>query len=378
MQALAARWRLRCASCCCASRAAASPATPTSSCPRRGRTATPASSSWSRPSIRPCPARTRSARRPSCSRRACSRCASPRRSCGSRRRAASSRPGRRCRDGRCESVEFTNVACFADRLDAPLEVEGLGTIAVDVAYGGMWYAIADAARARLRDRAGRGARPLARRRADPRGGARAAAVRPSREPRDRRRQHRPDRRALAGRRRGQPQRRRRRAGPARPLGHRHRPLGAARRAARAWADGRRRRDDPRLGDRLDLRRPDRRRGDASAGARRSCRRSAAAPGSPASTQLYRRSRRPLPRGLPARPTPGASAGSTARPDGGARSSAPRRSPQDNGTVVSANAACSGTSKRATPAAFVVTVPAIEFVPSPLAFQTASVERRVLR
>ena len=35
-----------------------------------------------------------------------------------------------CRDGRCESVEFTNVPCFADRLD--------------VAYGGMWYAIADA------------------------------------------------------------------------------------------------------------------------------------------------------------------------------------------------------------------------------------------
>src|SRR4051794_27863285 len=31
----------------------------------------------------------------------------------------------RCRDGRCESVEFTNVPCFVDRLDAPLEVEGL-------------------------------------------------------------------------------------------------------------------------------------------------------------------------------------------------------------------------------------------------------------
>jgi proline racemase len=51
----------------------------------------------------------------------------------------------RCRDGRCESVELTNVPCFADRIDAPLEVEGLGTIAVDVAFGGMWYAIADAA-----------------------------------------------------------------------------------------------------------------------------------------------------------------------------------------------------------------------------------------
>jgi len=49
-----------------------------------------------------------------------------------------------CRDGRCESVELTNVPCFADRLDAPLEVEGLGTLSVDVAFGGMWYAIADA------------------------------------------------------------------------------------------------------------------------------------------------------------------------------------------------------------------------------------------
>jgi len=50
----------------------------------------------------------------------------------------------RCRDGKCESIELTNVACFVERLDAPLEVDGLGTLRVDVAYGGMWYAIADA------------------------------------------------------------------------------------------------------------------------------------------------------------------------------------------------------------------------------------------
>ncbi len=50
----------------------------------------------------------------------------------------------RCRDGKCESVELTNVPCFADRLDAPLEAEGLGSLVVDVAFGGMWYAIADA------------------------------------------------------------------------------------------------------------------------------------------------------------------------------------------------------------------------------------------
>ena len=50
-----------------------------------------------------------------------------------------------CRDGRVESVELTNVPSFVARLDAPLEVEGLGTLIVDVAFGGMWYAIADAA-----------------------------------------------------------------------------------------------------------------------------------------------------------------------------------------------------------------------------------------
>ena len=50
----------------------------------------------------------------------------------------------RCRDGKCESVELANVPCFADSLDAPLEVDGLGTLTVDVAFGGMWYTIADA------------------------------------------------------------------------------------------------------------------------------------------------------------------------------------------------------------------------------------------
>jgi trans-L-3-hydroxyproline dehydratase len=49
-----------------------------------------------------------------------------------------------CRAGKVEWVELENVPCFADRLDAALEVEGMGTIEVDIAYGGMWYAIADA------------------------------------------------------------------------------------------------------------------------------------------------------------------------------------------------------------------------------------------
>jgi proline racemase len=41
-------------------------------------------------------------------------------------------------------VELTNVPCFAVHVDAQLEVAGIGTIAVHVAFGGMWYAIADA------------------------------------------------------------------------------------------------------------------------------------------------------------------------------------------------------------------------------------------
>jgi proline racemase len=50
-----------------------------------------------------------------------------------------------CRNGKVEWVELENVPCFAPRLDAPLEVDGLGTLTVDLAYGGMFYAIADAA-----------------------------------------------------------------------------------------------------------------------------------------------------------------------------------------------------------------------------------------
>ena len=50
-----------------------------------------------------------------------------------------------CRDGRVESVELTNVPSFAAHVGAPLEVPEVGTLEVDVAFGGMWYAIADAA-----------------------------------------------------------------------------------------------------------------------------------------------------------------------------------------------------------------------------------------
>ncbi|HEY2016257.1 MAG TPA: proline racemase family protein [Bryobacteraceae bacterium] len=49
------------------------------------------------------------------------------------------------RDGKVKKVTFRNVPAFATHLDAPVEVRGLGTVTVDVAYGGMFYVIADAA-----------------------------------------------------------------------------------------------------------------------------------------------------------------------------------------------------------------------------------------
>ncbi len=50
-----------------------------------------------------------------------------------------------CRDGKVTRVTFRNVPAFAVYLDRPVEVPQLGTVNVDVAYGGMFYAIADAA-----------------------------------------------------------------------------------------------------------------------------------------------------------------------------------------------------------------------------------------
>jgi proline racemase len=48
------------------------------------------------------------------------------------------------RDGKVKRVTFRNVPAFATHLDALLEVPGLGTVTVDIAYGGMFYVIADA------------------------------------------------------------------------------------------------------------------------------------------------------------------------------------------------------------------------------------------
>ena len=50
-----------------------------------------------------------------------------------------------CANGKVQSVTFQNVPAFAAYLDARIEVPHLGTVTVDVAYGGMFYVIAEAA-----------------------------------------------------------------------------------------------------------------------------------------------------------------------------------------------------------------------------------------
>jgi proline racemase len=51
-----------------------------------------------------------------------------------------------CTGGKVRAVTFRNVPAFAAGLDAVIEVPTLGTLTVDVAYGGMFYVIADAER----------------------------------------------------------------------------------------------------------------------------------------------------------------------------------------------------------------------------------------
>ncbi len=50
----------------------------------------------------------------------------------------------KCEGGRAREISFTNQPAFVLALDAMIEVEGLGTLPVDIAYGGMFFPIADA------------------------------------------------------------------------------------------------------------------------------------------------------------------------------------------------------------------------------------------
>ena len=50
-----------------------------------------------------------------------------------------------CHNGKVTQVTFRNVPAYAAHLDAVIDVPQLGKVTVDVAWGGMYYAIADAA-----------------------------------------------------------------------------------------------------------------------------------------------------------------------------------------------------------------------------------------
>jgi proline racemase len=50
-----------------------------------------------------------------------------------------------CTNGKAERIFVQNVPSFVDRLDAPLEVPGHGTLTVDTAYGGDSFVVVDAA-----------------------------------------------------------------------------------------------------------------------------------------------------------------------------------------------------------------------------------------
>ena len=50
----------------------------------------------------------------------------------------------RVKDGRAERVSFQNVPAYAESLDVELSVSGIGTVTVDIAYGGNWFAFFDA------------------------------------------------------------------------------------------------------------------------------------------------------------------------------------------------------------------------------------------
>jgi trans-L-3-hydroxyproline dehydratase len=49
-----------------------------------------------------------------------------------------------CQNGKAQSITLRNVPAFAEKIAVPLEVEGLGTLTVDTAFGGDSFVMADA------------------------------------------------------------------------------------------------------------------------------------------------------------------------------------------------------------------------------------------
>lgn len=62
-----------------------------------------------------------------------------------------------CKEGKVERVEFLNVPAFAMHLDVPLDVPGFGTIQADIAWGGMFFVLAEASQFRIDPVAAEGA-----------------------------------------------------------------------------------------------------------------------------------------------------------------------------------------------------------------------------
>jgi proline racemase len=54
-----------------------------------------------------------------------------------------------CLNGNCDQVRFENVPAYVVGLDMPIRVPGLGEITVDVAWGGAFFALVDAAKCGL-------------------------------------------------------------------------------------------------------------------------------------------------------------------------------------------------------------------------------------
>jgi proline racemase len=50
-----------------------------------------------------------------------------------------------CKDGKAERIHVQNVPSFAGPLAQPLEIEGLGTLTIDIAYGGDSFVVVNAA-----------------------------------------------------------------------------------------------------------------------------------------------------------------------------------------------------------------------------------------
>lgn len=55
-----------------------------------------------------------------------------------------------CRDGKCERVSLAMPPSFAESVGTRIDVPGIGEVAADIAFGGIYYALVDAAQVGLR------------------------------------------------------------------------------------------------------------------------------------------------------------------------------------------------------------------------------------